>query len=507
MRAAIELTSRHDREAVLDTILGELERLVPFDMATVMRLEGTDLRVLAGRGFRRDVDLRGMCFKRGQNPRLDRALLARGTVRFVDPNEADPFDGFADVPLDHVHSCMVAPMRLSGELLGVITADALEPAHFNETHEEVIELFGALAAVAIRNADLISELEAARSRLQGEVTTLAEETRDVSGGTQLVGASDVMRALRDEIGMVGPTDTTVLILGETGTGKELVARALHAASTRWQRPLIRFDASALAPALIESQLFGHVKGAFTGAVSSRAGKFEVADGSTLFLDEVGELPLDLQPRLLRALQEHEIERVGDHHVRRFDVRIIAATNRDLQAEVRAGRFRADLFHRLAVYPLQVSPLRVRIEDIAALVDHFARKLTSRLQLESVRIEPTFLDELSRYSWPGNVRELQNTVERALVRARSRGRKVVRLDADAARGLGLGGDPPRPSANRPGPLPTGTLRDQTELFQRELMERAIAEEDGSLARAARLLGEDPSNFLRRLRRLRPDGRRR
>jgi anaerobic nitric oxide reductase transcription regulator len=500
--AAVELTSRHDRDAVLDGILGELERLVPFDMATVMRLEGNELRVLAGRGFRRDVSLAGLHFTRGQNPRLDRALSAHGTVRFLDPDEADPFDGLADRALDHVHSCMVAPMRFSGDLLGLITADAFEVGRFDAAHEEVIELFAALAAVAIRNADLISELHAARAQLQGQVTTLAEELRDASGTAELVGDSDVMRALREEIRMVGSTNTAVLILGETGTGKELVARALHGASACRNRPLIRFDASALAPSLIESQLFGHVKGAFTGAVSSRPGKFEIADGSTLFLDEVGELPLDVQPRLLRALQEHEIERVGDHTVRRFNVRIIAATNRDLQDEVRAGRFRADLFHRLAVYPLQVPPLRAHTEDLPLLVAHFTRKLMPRLHIKAVNTDPSFLAELAGYSWPGNVRELENMLERALIRSRSRGGDTVRLDASMARALGVGLD--RPCSRAAQSVSQGSLREQTERFQLDLMERAITQEDGSVARAANLLGEDRSNFQRRLRRLRKGG---
>ena len=500
--AAVELTSRHNRDAVLDAILRELERLVPFDMATVMRLEGSVLRILAGRGFRSDIDLAGIRFELGQNARLDRALTAPGTVRFLDPDEADPFDGLADRPLDHVHSCMVAPMRFDGDLVGLITADAFEADRFDASHEEVIELFTALAAVAIRNADLIAEIEAARAQLQGQVTTLAEELRDVSGSAELVGNADVMRALREEIRMVGSTNTAVLILGETGTGKELVARMLHGASERRNRPLIKFDASALAPSLIESQLFGHVKGAFTGAVASRPGKFEIADGSTLFLDEVGELPLDLQPRLLRALQEHEIERVGDHTVRRFNVRIIAATNRDLQAEVRAGRFRADLFHRLAVYPLQVPALRAHTEDLPQLVDHFTRKLMPRLHVQAVNVDPSFLAELAGYSWPGNVRELENMIERAMIRARSTGRSTVRLDTSMARALGVGLDRPR---SRAAPsISHGSLREQTERFQLDLMERAISEEDGSIARAAHLLGEDRSNFLRRLRRLqKPD----
>jgi len=342
------------------------------------------------------------------------------------------------------------------------------------------------------------------------VSTLAQEIRDASGGTELVGTSAAARALREEIALVGATDTTVLILGETGTGKELVARAIHAASPRGARPLIRFDASAIAPALIESELYGHVKGAFTGAMATRPGRFEVADGSSLFLDEIGELPLDVQPRLLRALQEHEVERVGETRVRRFDTRIIAATNRDLHAEVRAGRFRADLFHRLAVYPIRVPPLRERLEDLGALVAHFSRKLAARLQLVSVQVEPGFLDALRIYDWPGNVRELENTIERVLVRSRAGGRKTARLDATAGLALGLGASQASARGRTLPPialLATDGLRDATDRFQLTLIDAALDANAGNLAAAARALGVDRSNLLRLVRRLRPRPRRR
>ncbi|MCC7110800.1 MAG: sigma 54-interacting transcriptional regulator, partial [Deltaproteobacteria bacterium] len=419
--AAVELTSRHERDAVLDRLLAELAHLVPYDMATVMVQHGDDLRVVASRGLRRDLAGRPLSFMPGDNPRLDRALAARGTVRFKDPDEPDPFDGLAPMHLARLHSCMAAPMRIDGRVLGLITVDAHEPDRFAAEHEELIELFAALAAAALRNADLVSALEHARTQLQGEVSSLADEIREVAGGTEWVGDSPAARALREEIALVGPADTTVLILGETGTGKELVARALHAASRRRDRPLIRFDCAGVAPNLIESELYGHVRGAFTGATANRAGRFEIAHGGTLFLDEIGELPLELQPRLLRALQEHEVERVGEQRVRRFDVRVLAATNRDLVAEVQAGRFRADLFHRLAVYPIQVPSLAERVGDIGVLVRHFVRKLAPRLHLASVEVDGSFLRAFEEAPWPGNVRELENAVERALLRARARPR--------------------------------------------------------------------------------------
>jgi anaerobic nitric oxide reductase transcription regulator len=500
-RAAVELTSRHERDAVLDTILAELERLLPYDMASVLVLDGDELRVVAGRGFRRDVNLSALRFARGENPRIDRALSARGTVRFTEPAEPDPFDAVAPRPLEHLHSCMAAPMRMDGELLGLITADAHDEGRFAPEHEELMELFAALAAVAMRNADLVAELSEARTRLSGQVATLAEEIREHTGGKELIGGTPVMRALREDINLVGETDTSVLILGETGTGKEMVARAIHAASRRRDRPLIRFDCSAVAPTLIESELYGHAKGAFTGAISARPGKFEIADGGTLFLDEIGELPLSLQPRLLRALQEHEVERLGEHRVRHFDVRVIAATNRDLEAEAQAGRFRLDLLHRIAVYPIRVPSLVERLEDVPVLVEHFVHKLAARLQIRGLQIDPAFVQALQGYEWPGNVRELENTIEQALVRVRpSALGKSLLLDANLARKLRLG-----PTKRRNSEHPTrafsGSLREATAAFQATLIEDALAANGGNVARAARLLGEDRANLHRRLRRAR------
>jgi len=502
VRAAIELVSRHEREAVLETILAELERLVPFDVATVMVLDGLTLRIVAERGLRRDVDARKLRFAPAEHPRLERALASRGTVRFTDPTEPDPFDGLAGEDLERVHSCMAAPLRADGRLLGVVTTDAIMPGRFAFEHEEMLELFAALAAVALRNAELVAEIEQARARLAGEVDSLAAEIR-TSAGTEIVGQSEPARRLREEIALVGPMDTTVLIMGETGTGKEMVARALHSASRRGTRPLIRFDCAGVAPSLIESELYGHVRGAFTGAVAARPGRFEVADGSTLFLDEIGELPLEQQPRLLRALQEREIERVGDNRVRRFDVRVIAATNRDLAGEVRAGRFRADLFHRLAVYPIRVPPLGERLDDLPDLVEHFVRKLTPRLKPGDVTIEPGFVEALQTAKWPGNIRELENAVERALVRSRGGGGRT-HLDARAARSLGLAAEQP-PARTEASPVRTSDdevpLKAAVEAFELARIEETLLRCGGNLSAAARRLGEDRSNLHRLLARLR------
>ena len=255
----------------------------------------------------------------------------------------------------------------------------------------------------------IAAHQGARAALRGWL-----EGRDGSG---LVGRSPAVAQLREQIALVAGTDSTVLIQGETGTGKELVARSIHEQGARRERPLIRLNCAALPRELVESELFGHEKGAFTGALQQRRGRFELADGGTLMLDEVGELPLEAQAKLLRVLQERELERVGGSRVLRVDVRVIAATNRDLAAEVAAGRFRADLFYRLNVFPIAVPPLRERIDDVEPLIGHFAARLARRLGRTVDGIAPAFVERARAYAWPGNIRELENVVERALVVSR------------------------------------------------------------------------------------------
>jgi anaerobic nitric oxide reductase transcription regulator len=294
----------------------------------------------------------------------------------------------------------------------------------------------------------------------------------------------------------------VLITGETGVGKEVVARSIHAASPRSDEPLIYVNCAALPESIAESELFGHVRGAFTGATEHRAGKFEVADGGTLFLDEIGELPLSIQPKLLRALQSGEIQRVGSDKLLRFDVRIIAATNRDLPAEVALGQFRADLFHRLSVYPIPVPALREHHDDISLLAGYFLDEARMRLGLGRVRLSAAARDALEHGDWPGNVRELQHTILRAALRASGgRRRELVIIE------LGHLGLPPAPLAEAaaavtvtvPG-APRRPLPDEVEQFKRARIASAIDEAHGNWAEAARSLGLDRGNLHRLAHRL-------
>jgi anaerobic nitric oxide reductase transcription regulator len=330
---------------------------------------------------------------------------------------------------------------------------------------------------------------------------LQRSAAQVSGG-EILGASPAAARLREEIGLVAGSDLPVLILGETGVGKELVAHHVHAASSRRDEALIQVNCAALPESIAESELFGHVAGAFTGATRDRAGKFEVADGGTLFLDEIGELPLSLQPKLLRALQQGEIQRLGSDRVHRVDVRVIAATNRGLEREMANGRFRADLYHRLAVFPLRVPPLRERREDIRLLAGHFVDRARRRLGVGRVRLADDALVRLAAADWPGNVRELENVISRAVLRASS-GRgpsEPVVVDGSHLELAVLPAAPPPPAADeRPAEKPR-PLRERVLDYERQAVREAVERNSGNWAAAARELGLHRSNLHQLAKRL-------
>ena len=258
------------------------------------------------------------------------------------------------------------------------------------------------------------QVEQLKEKLQAENRYLMEEIKEEHNFSTIIGNSPALQQILTQIEHVAPTHASVLIQGDSGTGKELIARAIHGASLRKDRPLVKLNCGAITPSLVESELFGHEKGAFTGALQKRLGRFELAHGGTLFLDEVGELPLDIQVKLLRVLQEGELERVGSSDTRKVDVRIIAATNRNLQAMVDEGTFRSDLYYRLSVFPVQVPSLQQRKEDIPLLVDHILRRLNQKLGKKFESLSSPSLEYLCNYHWPGNIRELQNILERAAI---------------------------------------------------------------------------------------------
>jgi formate hydrogenlyase transcriptional activator len=354
----------------------------------------------------------------------------------------------------------------------------------------LLERVASAVAVAVDNCFAYEELARLRNRLETENVYLQEEIQQEHNFGEIVGRSPALQELLGLVQAVAATDSTVLVTGETGTGKELIARAIHDGSRRRDRPLVKVNCAAISAGLVESELFGHAKGAFTGAVEKRTGRFEVADGGTIFLDEIGELPLDTQVKLLRVLQEREFEPVGSSQTRRVDVRVIAATNRDLAREVAEGRFRADLFFRLNVLPLEVPPLRERAGDVELLVhffvDRFARELGKRVE----GVSPETMQRLRAWHWPGNVRELSNVVERGVVLARGPvlelGHELLPARAEPARG--------------PAPAPAGvTLAEVERQHLRDVLEAAGWVIEGPRGAASRL-GLQPSTLRSRMRKL-------
>ncbi|MCA9676675.1 MAG: nitric oxide reductase transcriptional regulator NorR [Kofleriaceae bacterium] len=486
-----------------ERLTSAVRALIPCDSTALLRLEGDTLIPVASEGLVPEATSRR--FVTDDHPRLAQILRARRPVRFRDARLPDPFDGLVVGwdPRDRVHACMGCPLIVDGEVLGVLTVDAIEPGAFDDVDDDLVAAVASLCGAALRTSRLIGALEdaAARANLVAR-ELLREHSRPAQG---LLGRSAATDALRHEVELAAQSDLAVLITGETGTGKEVVARAIHAASGRRERPLVHVNCAALPESLAESELFGHVRGSFTGAVDQRAGKFEVADGGTLFLDEVGELPLTIQPKLLRALQFGEIQRVGADRARRVDVRIIAATNRDLEADVAAGRFRADLFHRLSVYPVTVAPLRERREDIAVLAGHFLDEARQRLGLTAVRLTAAARESLEQRPWPGNARELDHVILRAAVRAAA-GLHVGTVVIDEAHlGPVIVGKAVRTVTSRDVALSEVPLRIAVDDFQRERIREALAAADGNWAEAARRLGLDRGNLHRLARRLGMVGR--
>jgi PAS domain S-box-containing protein len=340
----------------------------------------------------------------------------------------------------------------------------------------------------------MEELRELKLRLEQQNAYLQEEILIEHHYREIVGQSDPILTIVKQIDVVGPTDASVLIHGESGTGKELIARAIHQSSRRSDNPLIRVNCAAIPAELFESEFFGHVKGAFTGAMRDRVGRFELADGGTLFLDEIGEIPLELQSKLLRVLQEGQFERVGEERTRKVDVRIITATNRDLLAEVKAKRFREDLYFRLNVFPILSPALRERPEDIPLLASHFVKQICSRLGRPPARLRKTDVERMQSYNWPGNIRELQNIIERALIT--SKGRDLL-LDMP----VGPAATTDQPEADSP--PANGILTDaQLRAMEKDNLKAALAACDGKIFGkdgAAALLGVKPTTLASRLKR--------
>src|SRR5262249_37115516 len=332
------------------------------------------------------------------------------------------------VARESIRSFAGHPLIFRGEVLGVLGVFSRTP--IDDDGFEWLRMFAGQAAVSIANARAFAEIERLRTQLELENSYLREEVK-VRLAPDIVGQSPAFVRVLQQVDLVAPTGASVLVQGESGTGKEVIARRIHERGHRRDRPLITVNCASIPRELFESEFFGHVKGAFTGAVRDRSGRFQAADGGTLFLDEVGEIPLELQGKLLRAIQEGRFERVGEERTRHVAVRIMAATNRDLSEEVSHGRFRQDLYYRLSVFPIQLPPLRERIEDIPELAMHFVSMSSARIGIPATFIGRPHLEALRQYSWPGNIRELQNVIERAVILARG---GPLRLDVALPAGV-------------------------------------------------------------------------
>ncbi|MBI4271366.1 MAG: sigma 54-interacting transcriptional regulator, partial [Candidatus Rokubacteria bacterium] len=392
------------------------------------------------------------------------------------------------------------PLIFRGEILGVLAV--FSRAEIQATQFEWLRTFADHAAVAIANARAFEEVARLRQRLELERDYLREEVREALAFGEIVGQSPALQTVLQQIDLVAPTEAAVLITGESGTGKELVASAIHERSQRRDRALVRVNCASVPAELFESEFFGHVKGAFTGALRDRVGRFQLADRGTLFLDEVGEIPIALQGKLLRVLQEGQFERVGDDTTRKVDVRIIAATNRDLKRDVETGRFRQDLYYRLSVFPIELPSLRERPDDIGALAAHFLRLACSRLKRPDIRLTSQDVATLRQYDWPGNVRELQHVIERAVILAQG-GR--LRLDPALAR---RHAGPPSATLRRAAIVqsrPAAAVAPEAEMRARE-RENVLAALDQARWKvygpggAAELLGIKPTTLASRIRAL-------
>ena len=491
----------------LAALLAAVRGMVRCDAAALLRLEEDRgvLRPVAVDGLSEEA--LGRAFPVAAHPRLAQLLASGETgLRFAaDCGLPDPYDGLVEGQPDllPVHDCMGAPLRVGGRLWGLLTLDALQAGAFDPVGPAQRQALVTLVQDGIEAAGTIRQLAEQAHREQARLQALQRNTLAQRG---LGGHSPAMQALLREIDLVAGSDLTVLVLGETGVGKELVAQRLHAQSARRERPLVQVNCAALPDTLADSELFGHRRGAFTGALQDRAGRFELADGGTLFLDEVGELSLPVQAKLLRVLQSGEVQRPGSDRLLRVDVRVLAATNRDLAAEVAAGRFRADLYHRLSVYPLRVPPLRERGRDVLALAGGFLEENQHRLGTRNLRLTPAAKAWLLQQPWPGNVRELEHVISRAALRVvgeQGRGARWVSIEprhlgeaAPALPGTALPSSPSLSVDVSPG---LG-LREATEAFQRQWLQALLARHGGVAAAAAREAGVDRSNFHRLLRRL-------
>jgi len=474
---AKNISKLREREALAWQLLGMIFDVVPADRGAVLTFGDDPAQVNWSVGWDRQ---RGPGFP----VKVSRTIVARVVrersglmIREVPENpELRKSSSFTDFP---IHALMCVPVALSGRIGAVIYVDTRDArVNFDENHLQVLTAIASLAGLALENINYLEGLKQENHELRAQIAV----------EHNMVGTSPKIRDVFEFIRRVAPTDSTVLVQGESGTGKELVAHAIHANSPRTNAPFVAINCAAIAETLLESELFGYEKGAFTGATAQKKGKIEVASGGTLFLDEIGELALPLQAKLLRVLQQREFERVGGTRPIKIDLRLIVATNQNLQECVQSGKFRKDLFYRLNVVSITVPALRERREDITALAEHFITKAAKKCNVRSKGLSEGARLCLTSYDWPGNVRELENAIERALVL----GSADAILTEDLPEAIAEAVTP----AGVPATKYAGAMKDT----KRQVILQALQDANGSYIEAAKSLGLHPNSLLRLIRRL-------
>jgi formate hydrogenlyase transcriptional activator len=491
------LISNLTREPLFGAIAAALRPIVPFDRTAIF-LHDPERDTL--RLFVLESSLPSSYFVVGlEIPATEShvGLVFQQRRPFVrrDLEREQHYTGEKQALADGVRSFAIVPLVVRGRCLGTLAVASTRVDQYSEADVTFLQEVAGQVALAIENMTAYEQIATLTARLERENAYLQEEIHREHDFAQMVGGSQALLAVLRRVEKVAPTDATVLITGETGTGKELIARAIHHESARRTRPLVKVNCSAISAGLVESEFFGHVKGAFTGALERRIGRFQLADGGTIFLDEVGDLPPETQVKLLRVLQEHEFEAVGSNQTVRVDVRVIAATNRDLHAAVETGRFRADLFYRLNVFPLEVPPLRQRRSDIPQLVMFFLARYSKKFGKGVETVSRDTIDRLVAYDWPGNVRELENVIERAVVLTPG---TVLELDGDLLRPA------PPATAAHPAPAEPGAgLAETLEEVERAQIVAALRRSGGVIEGprgAAGLLRMHPNTLRSRMEKL-------
>ena len=465
------LMQKRELGELLDTLMDLVIEITTADKGFLILMEGDTLDVKVARNLRRENIADAV--SQLSDSIVAKVVAARRPLIISDAMHDREFAAAKSVMQLRLSSVICVPLLDRGRLIGLIYVgnDSIVNL-FQETTMRVLTVFAAQASLIIANAILLNEL-----RLDNR--TLAERLEAVRFG-EIVGTSPPMQAVYRKVEKIAPTDISVLITGETGTGKELIAREIHTRSPRAGKPFVTINCGAIPENLLESELFGHVKGAFTGAIANKQGKFQAADGGTLFLDEVGEMPLELQVKLLRAIQERVVVRVGDTRSESVDIRILTATNRDLEKEIAGGRFREDLYYRLNVVNLQLPPLRARGEDVIVIARYLLSRYTREFDAKVKGFSPNATVALRKHAWPGNIRELENRIKKAIVLAES---TVIGPDD-----LGLTAD------SLPAIL---TLAEAKDKFQRDYINEILAVNAGNRTKTARDLGVDPRSIFRHL----------